>query len=126
MSTWLKHLKRDTVRFKKYFYALRPLLAARYIERYHKAPPVPFSDLMKMDMAPELRAAIDTLLEQKKKTTEGERHPHMPLILDFIRDELKRQNEICRAMPDDRPRDITPLETCFIRLLGLHPAPPAK
>ncbi len=51
----------------KYFYALRPLLAAQYIEKYHTAPPVLFDDFLRMDMPANLRRAIDELLEVKKK-----------------------------------------------------------
>ena len=35
----------DTVCYKKYFYVLRLLLAAIYIERNHQVPPVLFSEL---------------------------------------------------------------------------------
>ena len=52
------YLLEDTVRYKKYFYAIRPLLAARYIEEYHTAPPVLFDDLLKMDLPQDLRQAI--------------------------------------------------------------------
>ncbi len=119
MSTWSAHLTGETVKYKKYFYALRPLLAAIYIERNHQAPPVLFDHLMRIDMDPELRKAIEELLEQKKKTTEGEIHPHMPVIRDFIREELQRQKALCDAMPDDRNTDRAVLEECFVRLIGL-------
>ncbi|MDE6320182.1 MAG: nucleotidyltransferase domain-containing protein, partial [Lachnospiraceae bacterium] len=57
-STFQGYLLGDTVRYKKYFYALRPLLAARYIEKYHEAPPVLFDDLLKPDIPQNLKAAI--------------------------------------------------------------------
>ena len=91
--------------YKKYFYALRPLLAAIWIEQTHRIPPVLFSELTKMELEPELRAAIEDLLERKKVTTEGEKNPHIPVIIDFIRDELKRQKIISNALPDDRTTD---------------------
>ena len=117
MSTWAGYLKEDTVRYKKYFYALRPLLAARYIERFHAVPPVLFDDLMKMDMEPELRSAINDLLEKKKTTTEGEHHPHIPIIRDFIREELQRQKAICDSLPEDRNKDLTALNRCFAEMI---------
>ena len=117
MNTWAGYLKEDTVRYKKYFYALRPLLAARYIECFHTVPPVLFDDLMKMDMEPELRTAIDDLLEKKKITTEGEQHPHIPIIRDFIREELQRQKAICDSLPDDRNKDWTALNRCFAEMI---------
>lgn len=112
-STFQGYLLGDTVRYKKYFYALRPLLAARYIEEYHTAPPVLFDDLLKLDMPPRLKAAIDELLEIKKKTTEGEENPHMPVIRSFIEEETARQKEIADALPDDHNKDWTALNTIF-------------
>ncbi len=122
MSTWAKYLTGDTVRYKKYFYALRPLLAANYIEKYHKAPPVLFSDLLKMDMSPALRSAIDDLLERKKTAAEGQENLHIPEIREYIRQELERQKAVSAALPDDRNRDWTAMNQCFARLLGLDEA----
>lgn len=119
MSTWAGYLKEDTVRYKKYFYALRPLLAARYIERFRAVPPVLFDDLLKMDMEPELRTAIDDLLEKKKITTEGEYHPQIPVIRDFIREELQRQKTICDSLPEDRNKDWTALNRCFAEIIHM-------
>ncbi len=119
MSTWSTSLTGKTVKYKKYFYALRPLLAANYIERYHQVPPVRFDDLMKMEMDAQLRATIEELLEIKKRTTEGEENPHMPVIRSFLEQELQRQRTLCSALPDDRNPDCTALDDCFVRLIGL-------
>ena len=118
MKTWCEYLQEDTVRYKKYFYALRPLLAAQYIERFHTVPPVLFDDLLKMEMKPELRSAVDELLEKKKKTTEGEQNPHIPAIRDFIQEELQVQKTICNNMPDDRINDWNALNRCFAEIIG--------
>ncbi|MBR5111777.1 MAG: nucleotidyltransferase domain-containing protein [Clostridia bacterium] len=120
MNTWADHLTQDTVRYKKYFYALRPLLAAQYIERYHCPPPVLFDDLLKMDMAPALRAAIGELLEKKKATTEGEYLPHIPAVRDFIQTELENQRTISRSLPDDRNPDWSALNRCFAEMIGVR------
>lgn len=116
-STWAKHLSGDTVRFKKYFYALRPLLAARYIETCHKEPPVLFADLLKMKIEPSLRFAINALLEAKKNTAESEFCPHIPEIQAFIRSEIPRQKAIASALPDDRKHDWTALNRVFLDIL---------
>ena len=120
MKTWTEHLTGETVRYKKYFYALRPLLAAQYIERYHAVPPVLFDDLLRLDIEPSLRSAIDLLLEKKKSTTEGEFNPHIPAVQDFIRDELPKQKVICDAMPDDRNKDWSHLNRCFADIIGVE------
>ena len=120
MKTRAEYLTGETVRYKKYFYALRPLLAAQYIETAHAAPPVLFADLLKMEMDPALRAAVDVLLEKKKVTTEKEENPQIPEIRDFIEAELEKQKKISGSLPDDRKRDWGPLNRCFAEIIGLE------
>ena len=117
-STLHEYLMKETVRYKKYFYALRPLLAAIYIERYHSAPPVLFDELLRMDMSDELRQAIDKLLSIKKITTESEELPHIPAIIEFIQAETARQKEIAAALPDDRKKDFSALNEVFRDTIG--------
>lgn len=119
MKTWNEHLTGETVRYKKYFYALRPLLAAQFIEKYHSVPPVLFDDLLKMEIEPALRTVIGKLLEIKKVTTEGEYNPHIPKIRDFIQEELPRQKAICDSLPDDRNTNWKALNDCFAKAIGM-------
>ena len=112
-STYQEYLQGEMVRYKKYFYALRPLLAAEYIERYHEAPPVLFDDLLKMELPSEFRSALDELLEIKKRTTEKEENPQMPAIREFIERELVKQKEISDSLPNDHKKDLEPLNGIF-------------
>ena len=122
MSTYSRYLTEEQVRYKKYFYALRPLLAAGWIEQTHQIPPVLFNDLLAMDLDPELRSAIQYLLERKKVTTEKESNPQIPAILNFIKNELQRQKTIGNSLPEDRNTDFTPLNRCFLQIIGLDSA----
>ena len=106
------------VRYKKFFYALRPLLAAMYIEENHAAPPVLFDELLKMDLPSDLRTAIDELLEIKKKTTEKEENPQLPAIRRFIETEIVRQKEIADSLVDDHNHDWTVLNDLFRIIVG--------
>ncbi len=117
-STLQGYLLGDTVRYKKYFYALLPLLAARYIEQYHTAPPVRFEELLKLDMPEELKTAIDGLLEIKKRTAEGEENPHIPAIRAFIETETARQKEIADQLQDDHNRDRRALDEVFRKVIA--------
>ncbi|MDO5133469.1 MAG: nucleotidyltransferase domain-containing protein [Eubacteriales bacterium] len=47
-KTLKMYLMDDQVRYKKYFYALRPLLCCRWIEAFHEAPPVEFDRLLEL------------------------------------------------------------------------------
>lgn len=49
-TNYREYLKTDQVRIKKYFYVLRPLLAAKWILDKECPPPMLFSDLMKSEL----------------------------------------------------------------------------
>lgn len=117
-NTYHEYLQGEMVRYKKYFYALRPLLAAEYIEKFHKAPPVLFDDLLKLDLDTELRKSIDELLEIKKRTTEKEENPQMPVILGFIETEIQKQKEIADRLEDDHNKDWSALNAIFADVIG--------
>ena len=116
-NTFESYLQGEQVKYKKYFYALRPLLAARYIEINPCPPPVLFDDLMKMDLPTDLRASIEDLLEKKKNTQEKDLNPQIPVIQDFIQNELERQKVLIETIPDDRSADWTSLNQLFFNLI---------
>lgn len=118
-STLQEYLSGDMVRYKKYFYAIRPLLAAQYIEKYHEAPPVLFDELLKLELPQNLRAAIDELLEIKKITTEKEENPQIAVIREFIESETARQKDIADKLADDHNKDRTALDQVFRSVISL-------
>ena len=68
-STIHRYLEREEVPYKQYFYALRPLLAARWVLQERKPAPVPFADLRHLlpdemqEVTDELLSMIDVLVE---------------------------------------------------------------
>ncbi|MCI9421925.1 nucleotidyltransferase domain-containing protein [Sporofaciens musculi] len=120
-NTFYGHLQTDRVKYKKYFYALRPLLACRYIEENHCPPPVLFDELMKLKLPEGLCTQVEELLRIKKTTKEGQLNPQLPLVIDFIASELERQKEIADLMEDDHLKDWDVLNRIFMdRVLGLQ------
>jgi len=119
-SAYMGYLQKEQVSYKKYFYALRPLLACRYIEQYDRMPPVPFGELLRQDMPSLLRQEIDHLLERKKVTEEKDKNPQIPAIREFIAQELERQKALGDAMEDDRRRDWEGLNRLFYRVLKME------
>ncbi len=116
-STYLQHLQGETVKYKKYFYALRPLLAGRYIAAFHCPPPVAFEELLNLELSKELRNGIGELLALKVKTDEKTDSRPLPVIQDFIADELLKQKAAVDRMEDDRKEDWEPLNALFRELL---------
>lgn len=86
-----EYLQGEIVRVKKYFYVLRPLLACRWIEQTQQVVPMEFTTLLNRTVdLPALRVAIDTLLARKQAGQELDREPRIPVISDFITQELER------------------------------------
>ena len=89
------YLQGDEVRTKKYLYVLRPLLAARWIERHaHGTPPMPFAALAEAVLDPAhdaaLIAAINDLLAVKMRAGEAALGPRREVLHAFIEQELAR------------------------------------
>jgi predicted nucleotidyltransferase len=86
--------KGDEIALKKYFYILRPLFAVMWIEQGHGPVPMEFRKLMdRVELPPELRSEIETLLERKSKSGELGRGPRIEPISGFLEKELKlREN----------------------------------
>lgn len=116
-STWQQHLQGDSVRYKKYIYALRPLLACKYIEENHSIPPVRFEDLLQQPLPAELQIEIEQMLAVKAKTDEKALNPRMPAIHAYIEDELRRLGQLLGTMKDDRNDDWEPLDAVFLKML---------
>ena len=75
-STWRDHLQSPQVRLKKVFYALRPLLACRWIEHARSAPPTAFAPLVDADWVRDHeRAMIADLHAAKLLASEADRTP---------------------------------------------------
>ena len=116
-STCCQFLLGNEVRYKKYFYALRPLLACRYIWDHKCAPPIVFDQLMKTELDSELRREIEELVDRKRGTMEGERNLPIPGILRFIEEELSVWRERIGGLPEERYGDWKELNQVFLSLV---------
>jgi uncharacterized protein len=85
-----EHLLGDVVRYKKYLYVLRPLLAARWIREGRGAPPMRFADLAQATVDDDaLINEINRLLEMKMRANEAATSPRWDGIHAFIVGELE-------------------------------------
>lgn len=114
-NTFLQYLQEDEVKYKKYIYALRPLLACRYIENYHAIPPVMFDELIQQNLPEGLLKAIEEMLTAKASGGEKDKRPRIPLIQKFITEEIDRYGQISREMTDDRNPDWKVLDGIFMK-----------
>jgi len=88
-KTFHGHLQGDEVRHKKYFYALRPLLAARWIRAGRGAPPMRFAELAEATLTDHaLLDEINRLLDIKMRAGEVATSPRWNGLHAFIESEL--------------------------------------
>ena len=97
-SDWHKHMMGEAVKAKKYFYALRPVLCCRWLEKYGTPAPVPFDELRKETLPQELAQTVDELLEYKRTADESEKIAHIAALDAFLLSEIKRITEVMRGM----------------------------
>lgn len=99
------YLQEETVRIKKYFYVLRPLLAVRWIEAGKGMPPMKFSQLLASTVdEPQLLAEIHQLLEIKQRSGEAQYGPRREHIHAFITHMLNT-SENAAVLPDSHATD---------------------
>ncbi|HEY9047122.1 MAG TPA: nucleotidyltransferase domain-containing protein [Ohtaekwangia sp.] len=101
----------DEVRIKKYFYALRPLLACRWIADRSEVPPMEFAAL-RVFLPNDLQGIVDELLEIKARGDEKYTINRIVVLHEYIREQLDR---CLRDVPEIRnvADDIAPLNKLF-------------
>lgn len=98
-------LSGDCVRPKKYFYALRPILACLWIRTYHTAPPVLFDDLCRAVLPGEIKDSVEHLLELKMNGPEKMEIAPMKEVDDFLDDQVVEIDRYLRSIAhDDTPK----------------------
>lgn len=83
------YLREEVVPLKKYFYVLRPLLAARWVHRTGSAAPIEFATLLTLlEGESAVLAAVHRLLALKRNSPELGRAAAVPVLNEFIESEL--------------------------------------
>ena len=113
-------LQGEHVRYKKYLYALRPLLACKFIAEQHTQPPVAFSELMDSAAPYELKEPVAHLLAAKAHMSEKDEGPRIPEIDAFIAEALATYGQLATSLEEDAPMSWEPLEQVFRTTLGLE------
>jgi uncharacterized protein len=112
------YLQGETVRMKKYFYVLRPLLCCQWIAEGKGMPPIEFQRLVDaMVRGAELRAAIDDLLHRKRRGAELDEQPRIPVLNDFIANTLAHFQGQPVTDTGQKP-DVTQLDVFFRASIG--------
>ncbi|MNE48593.1 putative nucleotidyltransferase [compost metagenome] len=106
-------LQSKRVKLKKYFYTLRPLLAAQWIAEKNEFPPMEFSVLRTLVNDKNWDAAIDSLLVEKKAADEKSLTEQVPLLHSFITTGLENYKSVASTF--DKSGYSTALLNQFFR-----------
>jgi predicted nucleotidyltransferase len=117
-NTFEQDLQTEQVKLKKYFYALRPVLAAAWIVEKKVYPPMEFGQLRAMVKDDNINNQIEDLLQRKIKA--GEKHfiSREPSLNEFIATRMEHCMQAAAAFKSPY-NDVTPLNKLFQKTIGL-------
>ena len=119
-----EYLKGEMVKYKKYFYVLRPLLACKWIEKKACPPPVLFQTLVEEVLEDGMKDMVQDLVRKKTAMVEAEKGKRIDRLNDYIEEWLPYFKEKSEAMADDRKKDWGKLNAIFADLC-FRPRPAA-
>jgi len=95
--------KDNTMKLKKLFYVIRPLLAAKWIITKQSIPPMDLPSLLPIITTPHIRQHLIALLEHKTMVDESYIHTLEPMLQNFIETELALINIVIPKRHKTRP-----------------------
>ena len=115
-TTYKAHLQGEHVRIKKYFYALRPLLAAKWIMDKKCPPPMLFSELVEAELEEELRPEVARLVDMKVNMLEADHAPKVEVLNAYIERHLEEVKQMAESAAVS-PVEWAPLNEVFLKIL---------
>ena len=114
--TYHNYFKNDTVKLKKYFYVLRPLLACDYIRENQKSPPMLFENML-CYLDGEVKNEVLKLLEMKKNTSELGEGKAVEIINSYVENKILELEEYAKNLAPSCPNTWQELNTLFVNIL---------
>ena len=115
-SNYREYLKGETVRLKKYFYVLRPLLACKWILAEGTPPPMLFRTLMDKYLDEDLKPDVEKLLDMKMNTPEIGEGKRFDRVNDYLDRNIEEIEGIIAGLPAEDARDWEELNEVFLSL----------
>lgn len=116
-NNYHEYLMEDMVKYKKYFYVLRPILACKWIAERKCPPPVLFSELVDSVLEPERRDTVEKLVEVKKQMVESEKGRRIDVLNQYIEEKLMLYKELVTKMPGAQCRDWEGMNQLFREMI---------
>ncbi len=116
-SNYREYLHGETVRLKKYFYVLRPILACRWILEKKCPPPMLFSELADACFDSSIVPAVNELLRMKMNTPELGEGRRIDCINEYLDASIEEIAKIIETYPKDEPCSWDELNNIFLKLI---------
>lgn len=108
----------DTVKYKKYFYVLRPLLACKWILAEGTPPPMEFRILMDKYLDEDLKPDVERLLDLKMNSPEITVGPRFDRVNEYLERVIAEIDEAVSNLPSDWNDTWDELNNMFLEILG--------
>lgn len=112
-----EYLNDKMVKYKKYFYVLRPILACKWIEKKECPPPMLFRELADAVLEPEMKPIVDKLLAKKLQMSESEKGERIDVLNNYILKNLQYFKGRTEQMPDKGKMEWDTLNELFLGFL---------
>jgi predicted nucleotidyltransferase len=107
----------ENVRVKKYFYALRPILACKWIIDKKSPPPMSFLELADVYLDKEIAHEVDNLLHLKTSTSEIGESKRIDIINNYIEASIAEIELILNSYPAKDSKKWNELNEIFLSIL---------
>ncbi len=116
-SNYRTYLKLPNVRIKKYFYVLRPLLAAQWIVNKKSQPPMLFKELVDSELDVSIKPVVERLLQLKKEQSEIGITTKFQALNDYIEEKLKYLKNIATNLVEEKTYSWDILNKFFLEAI---------
>jgi predicted nucleotidyltransferase len=115
-SNYREYLRGESVRLKKYLYALRPILVCRWILRHNIPPPMLFGELVEFELKPEVLPPVIQLLEWKTSSAEAAEGPRIETLNTYIKESLAELEKALSVLASEPKPSWDKLDSLFFSL----------
>lgn len=116
-SNYREYLLGDMVKYKKYFYVLRPILACKWILAEGTPPPMEFHILMDKYLDKDLKPDVEKLLNLKMNAPEIAVGARFDRVNEYLEKAIAEIDAIVAQLPGDKVDTWDELNNIFLEIL---------